>query len=567
MTEVVIDRPARGAGGEWSRCPACAAYLYGKRLDRHGKVCPDCQHHLRLGLDERLAALLDPDSFTPLELPDEDPDVLGFVDTRPYGERLATARRRTGRPDAVIAGTASVAGEPLVVVALDFAFMGGSIGTAVGDGVVAAAECAAVSRWPLLIISASGGARMQEGCLSLMQLARTTQEIVRLREAGVLVINLNTDPTFGGATASFSSLGDVVIAEPGSLIGFAGPQVIRQTIRQELPPRFQTAEFLYEHGMVDMVVPRDSLRETLGRLLRLHTPPTPASETAGTAEPVRDPGALPREDPWDVVVRARDIARPTTLDYIHNAFDEFIELHGDRAYADDPAIVGGVGQLGAHRVVVIGHQKGHDTGELVRRNFGMPHPEGYRKAIRLMRHAARFGLPLLTFVDTAGAYPGLQAEERGQGAVIAECIATMSLLPVQVVSVVTGEGGSGGALALAVGNRVLMLQNSYYSVISPEGCSTILWGSASNAPAAARALHLTAPDLLRLGVVDGVVPEPPDGAHRAPLPTIEAVSAVVRGCLEELAGLSAEKLVAERYTRFRAFGRLDGVAAWDGAPR
>ncbi|SDU39561.1 acetyl-CoA carboxylase carboxyl transferase subunit [Jiangella alkaliphila] len=561
MTETVKETASDGR--VWSRCPSCSTYLYAKRLDRNSKVCPECGHHLRLTLDERLAQLLDPGSLAPFAPVFVDADPLGFVDSRPYPQRLEAARRKTGRPEAVVAGTARIGGEQLVVAALDFAFMGGSIGTAVGDVLVVAAEEALRRRLPLLIISASGGARMQEGCLSLMQLARTAQEIAKLREAGVLVINLNTDATFGGATASFSSLGDIIMAEPGSLIGFAGPQVIRQTVREELPAGFQTAEFLFEHGMVDIVVPRQNLRETTARLLRAHRPASSLHSVGGghagaaperTAHPEPERGAV---DPWEVVTLARNVGRPTTLDYIAQICDDFVELHGDRTHADDAAIVGGIAQFQGRAVVVVGHQKGHDTAEMVRRNFGMPHPEGYRKAMRLMQHADRFGLPLLTLVDTAGAYPGLQAEARGQGGAIAECIAAMSRLRVPVVSVVTGEGGSGGALALAVGNVVLMLENSYYSVISPEGCSTILWGTAAKASTAAAALRLTAPDLLDLGIVDGVVDEPAGGAHTDPSATADNLARALGAALAQLSRLSPDELVADRYSRFRAFGQLD----------
>ncbi|TDD72761.1 acetyl-CoA carboxylase carboxyltransferase subunit alpha [Jiangella aurantiaca] len=552
---------ARTGGDAWTRCPNCSSYLYRKRLDRYAKVCPDCRHHLRLSLDERLDLLLDRDSFHPLgEIPAPN-DPLGFADSRPYSQRLAAAQRKTGRPDAIAAGTATIGGNPVVVAALDFAFMGGSVGTVVGDVLVGAARRAGATRTPLLIVSASGGARMQEGCLSLMQLARTAQEIARLREAGVLVINLNTHPTFGGATASFSSLGDVIIAEPGSLVGFAGPQVIRQTIREALPPEFQTAEFLHERGLVDMVVPRESLRESLAGLLRLHRPAeAPAQPPARRDEPRRWQPGPAATDPWEVVCRARNVDRPTTIDYVHRLSDEFVELRGDRVHGDDPAVVGGVARLAGRNVVVIGHQKGHDTAEMVRRNFGMPHPEGYRKAMRLMRHAERFGLPVVTFVDTAGAYPGLQAEERGQGSVIAECIAAMSRLRVPVVSVLTGEGGSGGALALAVANRVLMLEYSYYSVISPEGCSTILWGSATRAPEAAAALRLTAPDLLELGIVDDVVLEPAGGAHTDPAGTVDRVGEAITAALGELSTRSGADLRDQRHARFDAFGRLGADA-------
>ncbi len=538
---------------EWVRCPGCETPQYDRRLRDNLSVCPDCGHHFRLSAARRIDLLVDDGSASRFGCDLEPGDPLGFVDSRPYPERLASARRKTGLRDAAVCATATIHGHPLVLVVLDFGFMGGSVGAVVGELVCRAARQALDTRTPLLIVSSSGGARMQEGCVSLMQLARTAQDIARLHEHGVLVVNLNCDPTFGGATASFSMLGDIVIAEPGALIGFAGPDVIRQTIREELPDRFQTAEFLLEHGILDLVAPRDRLRDVLGRLLaidaeRVH-PPFPVSEAAV----VTDPDALPASDPSELIARARECDRPTTLDHIGLAFDDFVELHGDGLHADDPAVVGGLGRVAGRAVVVIGHQKGSDTAERVRRNFAMPNPEGYRKALRLMRLAARLRLPLVTLVDTPGAYPGVGAEERGQGAAIASCIAELARLRVPVVSVVTGEGGSGGALALAVADDVLILHNAYYSVISPEGCSTILFGSADSADRAAEALRLCPADLLRLRVVDGVVPEPDGGAHTDPPATAAAVRDAIAHCLARHDGVPADELVRRRYRRFDRF--------------
>ena len=536
----------------WTKCPACDGYVYLRRLARNQHVCPECAHHLRLGAPDRLAALLDPGSFQPADPDLTGVDVLGFTDSRPYPQRLAGARARTGLAEAAVRGTGTIGGRPVVVAALDFGFLGGSVGGVTGELVARAARTALHTRTPLLIVSASGGARMQEGAVSLMQLAKTSQEIGRLREAGVLVLNLNTDPTYGGATASFSMLGDVVLAEPGARIGFAGPQVIAQTIRQELPAGFQSAEFLRDHGLLDLVVPRDALRGVLTRLLTLHTAePAPVDAAGGY---LTDPAALPPRPAPEVLKLARDLGRPTALDHCGLVFDDFVELHGDRISADDPAVVGGVARLDGQPVVVIGTQKGHQTAELVRRGFGMPQPAGYHKARRLMAHAERFGFPLVTFIDTPGAHPGIEAEERGQGVAIAECITTMSRLRVPTVAVVTGEGGSGGALALGVGNRVLVLANAYYSVISPEGASTILFGDAGAADRAADALRITAPDLLRLGVVDGVVPEPPGGAHTDLDATARAVRAALRTALAELRDHTPEQLTAQRYDRFSRFG-------------
>jgi acetyl-CoA carboxylase carboxyl transferase subunit beta len=502
----------------------------------------------------RLEQLLDEGSFEDLSGDLEPLDALGFADSKPYSQRLEEAQRKTGYREGLTYGTASAGGKPLVVAVMNFGFVGGSMGSAVGEGVTRAAELALEQRTPLLVVCTSGGARMQEGCISLMQMAKTSAAFARLHEEGILVVCLLTDPTYGGVSASFATLGDVLLAEPNSYIGFAGPKVIEQTIRQQLPEGFQTAEFLLDHGMLDLVEPRENIQNVLRKLLELHTLSGDGLPDTEGDEVVTDPDALPKRSAWDIVQLARNIDRPNTLEYAGFVFDDFQELYGDRLFDEDAAIVGGVGRLGDLAVVVIGHQKGHTTSEMMERNFGMPNPEGYRKGMRLMEHAARFGMPLVTFVDTPGAYPGLGAEERGQSVAIAESIMKMSRLPVPAITLVTGEGGSGGALALAVGDRVLMMENSYYSVISPEGCSTILFKDAAQAPRAAEALRLTAADLLRLGIMDGVVPEPEGGAHTDPPAAAANVKTAIVSALRELIGTPVDELLQNRYERFRKFG-------------
>lgn len=258
--------------------------------------------------------------------------------------------------------------------------------------------------------------------------------------------------------------------------------------------------------------------------------------------------------PWQRCQLARHPERPYSLAYFHSVFSDFMELHGDRRFADDPAIVAGFASLDGQPVAVIGHQKGRDTAEKVRRNFGMPRPEGYRKALRVMRLAARFRRPVVTFIDTPGAYPGLDAEERGQAEAIADNLLEMARLPVPIIVVVTGEGGSGGALALGVGDRILMLEHAVYSVISPEGCAAILWKDQSRAEDAARALRLTAKDLRELGVIDEILPEPPGGAHMDPGATMETIAAALRRNLKPLIRVRPDALIARRYKKFRAMG-------------
>jgi acetyl-CoA carboxylase carboxyl transferase beta subunit/acetyl-CoA carboxylase carboxyl transferase alpha subunit len=556
---------SRAVSAEWFRCPSCSAFVYHRRLKRNLGVCPECNHHFRLRLSERLDQLLDADSFENRGGDLEPLDALSFVDTKPYVDRIRDAQRKTGMKSGALYGNGTIDGLPVVLAAIDFGFIGGSMSGAVGEAITRAAELALDTRTPLLVISASGGARMQEGCVSLMQMAKTSQAVARLAEEGVLFISLLTDPTYGGVSASYATLGDVLISEPGAHIGFAGPSVIEQTIHQQLPAGFQTAEFLLDHGMLDLVEPRENLRRTIRNLLELHAS-AEAARGEGRADrtrrlpshegeaPISDADQLPARDPWDVVQLARHIDRPRMFDLVGFALDEFHELYGDRMFRQDAAIVGGLARLGDLTVILIGQQKGHTTSELLEHNFGMPEPEGYRKGMRLMRYAARFSLPIITLVDTPGAYPGIGAEERGQSNAIAESIMLMSRLPVPIVTVVTGEGGSGGALALATSDRVLMMENAYYSVISPEGCSTILFKDATAAPRAAAALRITSPELLRLGVMDAIVPEPDGGAQDDPNAAGANLRAALIVSLKELLPLQPDELLAQRYERFRKFG-------------
>jgi acetyl-CoA carboxylase carboxyl transferase subunit alpha len=263
---------------------------------------------------------------------------------------------------------------------------------------------------------------------------------------------------------------------------------------------------------------------------------------------------------WQRTQIARHPKRPHTLDLVNLLLEDWVELHGDRVFGDDKAIVGGLATFDGEPVVVIGHQKGRDTRENIARNFGMPHPEGYRKALRLMQLAGKFGKPIITLIDTPGAFPGLAAEERGQAEAIARNLREMAGLPTPVVCVVTGEGGSGGALALGVGNRVLMLEYAIYSVISPEGCAAILWGEAAKAPEAAELMRVTAPDLLKLGVIDAIVPEPVGGAHRNWDATAASLREALREQLWQLRSKSEAELIEERQEKFRRIGVFEETA-------
>ncbi|MFF3763844.1 acetyl-CoA carboxylase, carboxyltransferase subunit beta [Streptomyces sp. NPDC001922] len=558
------DRPA-GRAPAWVRCENCAALVYGKRFDRSLRVCPECGRHAHLTAHQRLDQLLDPGTARQLDPVPAVHDPLAFTDTRPYRERLADARAATGLGEAVVCARGRIQDQPVVVAVMDFRFLGGSLGCGVGALITEAARTSLRQRTPLLLVTASGGARMQEGVLSLMQMAKTAQALTELDEAGVLTLSLITDPTYGGVAASFATLTDVILAEPGARLGFAGPRVIEQTTHQQLPEGFQTAEFLLEHGMVDNVVPRSALRATLGRLLSLGSPAArraPAPSRRGRV--LCEPGELPERDAWEAVRLARHPDRPGALHYADLLLDDFHELHGDRLGADCAAVVGGPGRLNGLPVMLIGHHKGGPgLTERRRRNFGMSTPAGYRKAARLMRLAEKTGMPVITLIDTPGADPGPASEESGQAVAIAENLRLMSRLRVPVVAVLTGEGGSGGALALAVADRVLVSENGVYSVISPEGCAAILWKRPEAAPAAAAALRLDARELLRLGVVDGVVPEPPGGAHRDHAGAAALLRDAVDAAVDDLVRRAPGRLLRDRRRRFQRFG--DGAAPAEGA--
>jgi acetyl-CoA carboxylase carboxyl transferase subunit beta len=571
----------------WTKCPSCETMVFNKQLDKALRVCPTCGHHFRLSASDRLQQLVDPGTWAERDAGLQSVDRLGFVDQKPYPDRLASAQASTGMRDAAIWGTAAIGGTWLAICVMDFGFMGGSMGAVVGEKVTRAAEHALESRMPLVIVSSSGGARMQEGTLALMQLAKTLGALERLRDGGVPFVSVLSDPTTGGVFASFAAVGDVNVAEPNALIGFAGSRVSAGTIAQELPVGFQRSEFLFEHGFIDRVVPRPDLRDELAGLLRLlpvrdvGDPAIPAPLTGETigfrpfsfltslAERVGErtngdaatpaPAEAPlsgdaRDSVWARVQTARNLQRPHTLEFVAAMTDGFVELHGDRLFGDDAAIVAGLARLDGRRVVVVGQQKGDDTEENIRRNFGMPHPEGYRKAMRVMELAERFGLPVITFVDVPGAHPGPESEERGIAEAIARSIGLMSRLRTPIVAVITGEGGSGGALAIAVGDVVIALENSVYSVISPEGCASILWRTAEEAPAAALAMKMTAADQAALGVVDIVVPEPGEGAHAEPVETARRLKAIVVDRLAALDAMTLDQLLDTRYRRYRALG-------------
>lgn len=545
--------------GLWLKCPKCGEVVYRDDVKAHGYVCPKCEGYFRIGTRTRIRMVADTGTFQEwfTDLETENP-----LEYPGYEEKIADLQEKTKLHEAVTVGKCMVNGLETVLGVCDARFLMGSMGYVVGEKITRAFERATEEKLPVVLFTSSGGARMQEGIVSLMQMAKTSAAIRKHSEAGLFYLPVLTDPTTGGVTASFAMLGDVILAEPGALIGFAGPRVIAQTIGQKLPEGFQRAEFLVEKGIIDGVVERQELKETVWKLLNIHQDALQYIHYGDTQNVENLPeirnscgkaaGCDKKElTAWERVEISRSKERPTTLSYVQQVFDDFLELHGDRAFRDDGAVIGGIAMFGGQPVTVIGQQKGKNVKENIYRNFGMASPEGYRKALRLMKQAEKFGRPVVTFVDTPGAACGIEAEERGQGEAIARNLLEMSGIQTPMVSILIGEGGSGGALGLAVTDEVWMMENATYSILSPEGFASILWKDGKRAKEASEVMKITAKDLKKLQIIEKVIREP-EPANEENLPEIaEEIREDLDAFLRKSCQKTREQIVEERYERFR----------------
>lgn len=534
--------------GLLKKCNKCGAAILTEEVKSAGYICPKCQGYFRVHAYERIRMTVDEDSFEEWE---KDMEFVNPLEFKGYEEKVKSLKEKTGLSEAVVTGKASIEGNPAVIAVCDGRFLMASMGQVVGEKITRAVERATKEQLPVIIFACSGGARMQEGIVSLMQMAKTAAALKRHSDAGLLYVSVLTDPTTGGVTASFAMLGDVILAEPKALIGFAGPRVIEQTIGEKLPKGFQRSEFLLEHGFIDRIVERKEMRTVLGNILQMHhTAQNPViQKPVQTVEKERQ--SVQEKDAWERVTISRKNDRPVGQDYIRILFSDFLEFHGDRCYGDDTAIIGGIARFAGIPVTVIAQAKGKSTKENVARHFGMPSPEGYRKALRLMKQAEKFKRPILLFVDTPGAFCGIEAEERGQGEAIARNLFEMSSMKVPILSVVIGEGGSGGALALAVADEVWMLENAIYSVLSPEGFASILWKDSKRASEAAAVMKLTAADLKKLGVIEAVIAEPEVYTEETMQSVVFVLQKKITEFLDTHCNFSPEELAAQRYERFR----------------
>jgi acyl-CoA carboxylase subunit beta len=542
------------------QCPECKTELGAAHALYHSiAVCDSCGYHFVWSASERAKHLADPGSFRSIGRPLQSMDFLGFVDEQPYALKLISGQQQTGLSDAILTGHCRIGGTAAVLAVLDFHFMGGSMGSVVGEQITNAFEYATRHRLPVVTVVNTGGARMQEGIISLMQMPKTAAAVQRFHTSGLLYLSILASPTTGGVFASFASLGDVILAEPNALVGFAGPRVAEQVTGQKLPAGSHRAEMLLTSGQLDAIVARYDLPHVVASLLKAtvrHAKQRYLQSVHAGGLPLVS-AHMPRNAPWECVHLARHSERPTARDYIRYLSPNFLELQGDRCYGDDPTVVAGLGGIAGRTVIFIGQERyssarDNHAGEVRTR----PRPEGYRKAIRMMELAAQLRCPLVTFVDTSGADPGDESERHGIAWSLAHCLSTMSSLPVPVVAAIIGEGASGGAVAFAVADHILMLQNAIYEVISPEGAATILYRDAQKARQVAEQLKLTAFDCQQLGIVDAIVPEPLAGAHTAPSMVMKALQQHVLYALTELERIPVKKLRARRYRKFRRYGRF-----------
>jgi len=528
------------------QCLSCGADLEGSKSYERYRVCHSCGFHFHLSARERIVSLLDTGSFHEDDRGVTAIDPISFHGKQSYRSRVINAQRRTGLSESALTGTGAILGRDIVVAVLDFSFLGGSIGVAAGERLARAFEKATGRRVPILVVCSTSGTRMQEGLLALMQIPRVTAAARKHSRTGLAHISVLTDPTTGSAYTGFVNLADVILAEPNALVGYAAMRVLQET-EMDLPAGAHTSEWHLRHGLIDAVIPRAQLRDSVAHLLDLLQNDYRLS---ATRERRSVESRHTERTAWQQLQLSRHQMRPTAIDFIARMTSAFIELHGDRTGQDDPAIVVGIGTLGGEAIMFIGQNRQHAGNG----DSGWIRAAGFRKAKRAMDLAAKFSLPVVTLIDTPGAHPTIENETEGLGPAITECMATMLDLPVPTVAVITGEGNSEAAVAMAVADRVLMLDNAVYEVIRPEDAASILFQDEGGVFEVAERLRITSHDCLRMRIIDGTVPEPGDGAHTD---HAEAAQLLRRSILRQLLAIQKmrpKRRLEKRYQRYRQLG-------------
>ena len=517
------------------------------------RVCPFCRFHYTVTARERIELLADKETFKETYKYVKTVEPLSFSRRNRYRKFLEQDQNRTGLTEAAVAGKCRIGDVETMLIVLDFGFMGGTMGSVVGEKVSMAFENAARRGIPAVAVVSGGGVRIQEGVLSLMQMAKTVTAANRLRDGEVPFIVVLANPSTGQAYASFANLADVILAEPGSLIGLSPLRTLREVSKTPLPLDAHTAEAHVGHGLLDNVVDRENLQPRIASILQILTAQKHAKSNHKNLLK-SEPEECDEVEPWEAMTTARNSERPQASSYFRSILDPFIELRGDRLNSDDRSVVTGIGFMDGLAVAVIGQQRRTlDEGERYH-----VFPDGLRKAQRLIDLASRFKLPLVTLIDTQGADPGLEAEEQGIGNAIARTLSSMLTVPTPMVSVVIGEGGSEGALALGLSDRILMQQFAIYSPISVNHTLGAAHHDHMLDREAAEALMLTAHDCLELGIADEVVPEPDGGSHVDPHEASAVLQTAILTNIFQLSKMSEGKLLKRRYKKFRRMGEGSG---------
>ena len=516
------------------------------------RVCPFCRFHYTLSARQRIQLLADPRTFKETHKFLSSVFPLSFSSKGTYQNLLSKNQSRTGLTEAAVTGRCKIDGIETAIVVLDYGFMGGSMGSVVGEKIALALEEAARKDLPLIALVTGGGTRTQEGVLSLMQMAKTVTAANRLKEKGLPFLVVLANPSTGQAYASFANLADIMFAEPGSLIGLSPLRTLQGLSKQPLPLDAHTSEAHLAHGLLDNVIDREGLHTRIATVLKILTGQKLEQDNVkdllkGEVDPPKEPEA------WEAVNVARHAERPSAMVYMRSILDPFVELHGDRLNSDDRSVVCGIGYLLGEPVAMIGQQRRPPiNGEKYH-----VYPDGLRKAQRIINLATRFKLPLITLVDTQGADPGLEAEEQGIGNAIANTLSMMLDVPTPVITVIIGEGGSEGALALGLSDRTLMQQYAIYSPISMNRYFGNNYPEEQTIDReAAETMMLTAQDCEYLGIIDYVIPEPDLGAHDNPREASKDIQLALTKTLARLSKQSENKLLKNRYKRFRKMGEL-----------
>ena len=535
------------------RCLFCEEPISDSPSYQTYRVCPFCRFHYTVTARERIELLVDKETFKETYKYVKTVEPLSFSRRNRYRKFLEQDQNRTGLTEAAVAGKCRIGDVETMLIVLDFGFMGGTMGSVVGEKVSMAFENASRRGIPAVAVVSGGGVRIQEGVLSLMQMAKTVTAANRLRDGEVPFIVALANPSTGQAYASFANLADVILAEPGSLIGLSPLRPLREVSKTPLPLDAHTAEAHVGHGLLDNVVDRENLQPRIASILQILTAQKHAKSNHKNLLK-SEPEECDEVEPWEAMTAARNSERPQASSYFRSILDPFIELRGDRLNSDDRSVVTGIGFMDGLAVAVIGQQRRTlDEGERYH-----VFPDGLRKAQRLIDLASRFKLPLVTLIDTQGADPGLEAEEQGIGNAIARTLSSMLTVPTPMVSVVIGEGGSEGALALGLSDRILMQQFAIYSPISVNHTLGAAHHDHMLDREAAEALMLTAHDCLELGIADEVVPEPDGGSHVDPHEASAVLQTAILTNIFQLSKMSEGKLLKSRYKKFRRMGEDSG---------